>query len=41
MLQPEQETVVDESGMINIQMGTDNRSENGRSAWDVLYDTTP
>jgi hypothetical protein len=33
--------LVDESGMIRTQMGTHNRSENGRSALDALYDTTP
>jgi hypothetical protein len=32
---------VDESGVIRTQMGTHNRLENGRSAWVVLYDTTP
>jgi hypothetical protein len=32
---------VDESGMIRTQMGTHNISENGRSAWDALYDTNP
>jgi len=36
-----QRALVDESGMIRTQMGTHNRSENGRSAWDALYDTTP
>jgi hypothetical protein len=30
-----------ELGMIRIQMGIHNRSENGRSAWGALYDTTP
>jgi hypothetical protein len=33
--------LVDELEMITTQVGTHNRSENGRSAWDVLYDTTP
>jgi hypothetical protein len=33
--------VVYESGMTGTQMGTHNRPENGRSAWDELYDTTP
>jgi hypothetical protein len=36
-----QRALVDESGMIRTQMGTHNRSESGRSAWDTLYDTTP
>jgi hypothetical protein len=31
--------LVDETAMIINQMH--NRSENGRSAWDTLYDTTP
>jgi hypothetical protein len=35
-----QGALVDESGMVRSQMGTHNRSENCRSAWDVLYDTT-
>jgi hypothetical protein len=29
-----------EPEMIRTQMGTHNRSENGRSVWDDLYDTT-
>jgi hypothetical protein len=33
--------LVDESGMIRTQMGKLNRSENGCSAWDPLYDTAP
>jgi hypothetical protein len=33
--------LVDESGVIRIQMGTHSRSENGRSAWDTFYDTAP
>jgi hypothetical protein len=33
--------LVDESGIIRTRMGTHNRSENGRSAWDALYNTTP
>jgi hypothetical protein len=32
---------VDESGMIGTQIGTHNRSENGRGVWDALYDATP
>jgi hypothetical protein len=36
-----QRALVDESGMIRTQMVTHNRSGNGHSAWDVLYDTTP
>jgi hypothetical protein len=32
---------VDKSGIIRTQMGTQNISENGRSVWDALYDTTP
>jgi hypothetical protein len=31
---------VDESGVIKSHMGTHNRAENGRSAWDALHDTT-
>jgi hypothetical protein len=27
--------------VIRIQTGTHSRSENGRIAWDALYDTTP
>jgi hypothetical protein len=34
-----QRALVDESGMIRILMGMHNRSENGRSKWDALYDT--
>jgi hypothetical protein len=30
-----------ESGLIITQMGTHNRSENDRSAWDAFYDTAP
>jgi hypothetical protein len=36
-----QRTLVDELGMIRTQMGMQNRTENGRSEWDALYDTTP
>jgi hypothetical protein len=36
-----QRALVDDSGMIRIQMGIQNRSENDRSTWDALYDTTP
>jgi hypothetical protein len=36
-----QRALVDESGMIRIQVGTHNRSENCYSAWDALCDTTP
>jgi hypothetical protein len=36
-----QRTMMDESGMLGTQMGTVNRSENGRCARDVLYNTTP
>jgi hypothetical protein len=32
--------LVGDSGMIRIQMGMQERSDNGRSAWDALYDTT-
>jgi hypothetical protein len=32
---------MDESRMIKTQMGTQNSSENDRSARDALYDTTP
>jgi hypothetical protein len=31
---------VDESGMIRTQIRAHSRSENGRSTWDALYDTT-
>jgi hypothetical protein len=34
-----QSAVVDESGMGRTQMGTHKRLENGRCAWDALYDT--
>jgi hypothetical protein len=33
--------LVDESGKIRTQIGTHDRSENGRNAWDALCDTTP
>jgi hypothetical protein len=36
-----QRSLVDESGVIRTQMGMHNRSENGHSTWDALYDTTP
>jgi hypothetical protein len=36
-----QRALVDESGPIITQMGAHSRSENGRSAWEALYDTTP
>jgi hypothetical protein len=36
-----QRAVVDESGMIRNQIGVHNTSENGHSAWDALYVTTP
>jgi hypothetical protein len=36
-----QRAVVDESGMIRTQMGIHSRSENGRSAWNALYDNIP
>jgi hypothetical protein len=36
-----QSVLVDESGMIRTEMGTHNRSENGRSPLDALHDTTP
>jgi hypothetical protein len=39
--QPEQKTLVDESGMIRAHAGMNNRSDNVRSAWDASYDTTP
>jgi hypothetical protein len=41
LLQSEQRTLVSEPGIIRIQMGTYNRSENGRRAWGSSYDTTP
>jgi hypothetical protein len=33
--------LVDESGVIRTKMRTHSRSENGRSAWNALYSTTP
>jgi hypothetical protein len=33
--------LVDELGTIGTQMETHSGSENGRSAWNDLYDTTP
>jgi hypothetical protein len=36
-----QKDFVNESGMIRSQMGMQNRLENGRSAWDALYDAIP
>jgi hypothetical protein len=33
--------LVDESGMIRTQLGMHIGSENGWSAWDALYDTSP
>jgi len=33
--------LVDELRTIITQTGTHNTPENGRSAWDALYDTTP
>jgi hypothetical protein len=35
-----QKALVNESGMITTQMGMHNRSDNGRNAWEALYDTT-
>jgi hypothetical protein len=35
-----QTALVDESGMIKTQMGTQNKSEKDRSVWDTLYDRT-
>jgi hypothetical protein len=35
-----QRALVDESGITTTQIGMHNRSENGRSAWDVLYNIT-
>jgi hypothetical protein len=32
---------MDESGIIRIQMGTHNISENGLGACDAFHDTTP
>jgi hypothetical protein len=34
-----QSAQVDETGIIGTQMWTRNKSENGRSAWEALYDT--
>jgi hypothetical protein len=36
-----QRALLDESGMIRTHMGKHNRSENGHSVWDALYDTAP
>jgi hypothetical protein len=36
-----QRSLVNESGMVRSKMRTNNKSENGRRAWDALYDTTP
>jgi hypothetical protein len=36
-----QRALVDEAGIIRTQMGTHNRSENGGSAREALYDTIP
>jgi hypothetical protein len=33
--------MVDELEMIRTQMYTHNISENGRSAWKIVYDTNP
>jgi hypothetical protein len=35
------EILEEESGIIRTQMGKANRSENGRSDWDALFDNTP
>jgi hypothetical protein len=35
-----QRALVDESGMIRTKKKAHNISENGRSAWDALHDTT-
>jgi hypothetical protein len=40
LLQPEQRILVDESGIITNHMGTHNGSENGRNAFDALYNIT-
>jgi hypothetical protein len=37
----DQRVLEDESRIMRTQMGTRNRSENGRSTWGALYDTTP
>jgi hypothetical protein len=36
-----QKALVVESRMIITQLGMHNRREEGRSAWEALYDTTP
>jgi hypothetical protein len=36
-----QTALLDKSGIVRTQIGTHNRSENGRSAQDALYDTIP
>jgi hypothetical protein len=41
LLQPEQRTLVDKSGMIRAQMGSTIDQKMVAVAWDALYDTTP
>jgi hypothetical protein len=41
LLQPEQRTLVDKSGMIRVQMGSTIDQKMVAVAWDALYDTTP
>jgi hypothetical protein len=41
VLQPEQRTVEDKSGMIRTQVGSTIDQEIVTVAWDALYDTTP
>jgi hypothetical protein len=36
-----QRDLVNEPGMIRTEMGTHNKPQNGSSAWESLYDTTP
>jgi hypothetical protein len=40
LLQPEQKTVVDESGMIRTHMGSTVDQKMVAIEWDALYDTT-
>jgi hypothetical protein len=41
LLQPEQETLVDDSGIIKTQMGSTIYKKMVAVAWDTLYNTNP
>jgi hypothetical protein len=41
LLQPEQRTLMDESGMITTQMGSTVDQKMVAVAWGALYETTP